>query len=110
MSSDRLVTPDHLLKAVMEYERRGSKRLLPELEKLEPDLVEYLLESLTRLYHSLGLCGTDARKAYRQAEKTAVVCILALRKAHHDLWRTDHCEADHSGADQPPLEGPPPQP
>lgn len=49
MASDRLVTPEHLLKAVMEQEQRGSINLIQELEKLEPDLMEYLLESLTPL-------------------------------------------------------------
>ncbi|HET6250896.1 MAG TPA: hypothetical protein VFE47_24620 [Tepidisphaeraceae bacterium] len=100
MPTDRLVTAAHVLKAVMEYERRGSTKVLSDLEKLEPDLVEYLLENLTRLYHNLagfGLSAGDTRKAYRLAEKTAVVCLMALRKAHHDLW-----QADPSSPDDPP--------
>lgn len=92
MASDRLVTPEHVLKAVMEHERRGSMKLISELEKLEPDLIEHLLEGLTRVYHrltDLGLTGSDARKAFRLAEKTALVCIIALRNAHRDLWDPD---------------------
>jgi hypothetical protein len=100
-----LVTPGHVLKSVMEHERRGATPVLSELEKLEPDLCEYLLESLTRLYHQLtdlGLSGRDARKAYRRAEKTAVVCIMALRQAHFDLWRRDLGEPDSPASDPPP--------
>jgi hypothetical protein len=99
MASDRLVTPEHVLKAVMEYERRGSIQLVRELEKLEPDLMEYLLESLTRLYHQLtgtGLTGREARKVHHLAEKTALVCLIALRNAQRDLWG--------SGADDPPRD------
>ncbi|HET6248076.1 MAG TPA: hypothetical protein VFE47_10300 [Tepidisphaeraceae bacterium] len=92
MASDRLVTHQHILKAVMEYERRGSTKLLTTLETLEPDLTEFLLESLTRLFHELtklGLSDRDARRMYRRAKKTAVVSIIALRKAQHDLWQND---------------------
>lgn len=103
MPSDRLVTTDHVLKSVMEFERRGSTQMMSALEEIEPDLMEFLLESLTRHYHQLtdcGLSGKEARKVYRHAEKTAVVCIMALQKAHHDLWRRDHLD--------PPTQSSPP--
>jgi hypothetical protein len=96
MPTDQLVTADHVLKAVMELDRRGSTKVLSELEKLEPDLIEYVLESLTRLHHQLtdlGLTGKEARKAYRRAERTALVCVMALGKAHHDLWQRDYGDA-----------------
>ena len=105
MASDRLVTSQHVLKAVMEHERRGATRILAELEKLEPDLLEYLLESQTRLYHwltHLGLSGADARKIHRHAEKTAVVCIMALRNAHHDLWKQDPAAPEQTDSDSDP--------
>jgi hypothetical protein len=92
MASDRLVTSQHVLKAVMEYDRRGATAVLSELETLEPDLVEYLLETLSRIFHGLSrttLSDKQARAVYRQARKTAVVCIMALRQAHHDLWDKD---------------------
>ena len=98
MASDRLVTPKHVLNAVMEYERRGATKVLSELEKLEPDLTEHLLEGLSALYHQLadlGLSGRDARKAYRSAEKTLIVCLIALRAAQRDLW--------DAGGDDPPA-------
>ena len=102
MPSDRLVTPDHVLKSVMEFERRGSTPVLSDLEKLEPDLMDFLLENLSQLHHQLiglGLSGRDARKVYRRAEKTAVVCIMALRHAHRELWEQD---ADDSSTDPSP--------
>ena len=102
MASDRLVTSQHVLKAVMEHERRGATEILSELEKLEPDMTEFLLESLTRLHYRLirlGLSGGDARKIYRRAEKTALVCIMALRKAHHDLWKQDPAAPDQADPD-----------
>jgi len=88
MPSDRLVAPQHVLKAVMELDRRGATKVLSELEKLEPDLIDYFLENLTRLHHQLtdlGLSGKDARKVYRRAETTALVCVMALRRAYRDL-------------------------
>jgi len=109
MASDRLVTSQHVLKAVMELDRRGSTKTLADLEKLEPDLIEYLLENLTRLHHRLtrlGLSGADVRKIYRRAEATAVVCIMTMRKAHHDLWRRDHDEIDLPSPDDLPPPSP----
>ena len=95
----------HVLKAATEYERQGSRRVLPELEALEPDLAEFLLEKLTRLYHQLAQLGfpdADARRAYRLAKKTAVVCVMAQRQAHRDLWGWDE------GGLPPPEEPPGP--
>jgi hypothetical protein len=92
MASDRLVTHQHILKAVIELERRGMNQVLSELEKLEPDLTEFVLESLTRLYHHLtgkGLIGTDARKLLRQSRKIVLVSIIALRHAQRELWDDD---------------------
>jgi hypothetical protein len=92
MASDQLVTAAHVLSAVMEYDRRGSTSMIADLERLEPDMVEYLLETLTRLHHNLtdlGLSSRDARRLYHRAEKTAVICIMALRHAHRDLWERD---------------------
>jgi hypothetical protein len=108
MASDRLVTAAHVLSAVMEYDRRGATSMIAELEKLEPDLVEYLLETLTRLHHKLtdlGLSSRDARRLYHRAEKTAVICIMALRNAHRDLWERDG-DAPPTPTDTPPSPAP----
>lgn len=53
MASDCLVAPGHVLKSAMDMERRGSKRVLSEWERLEPDLTEYVLQALRALYHGL---------------------------------------------------------
>ncbi len=101
MASDQLVTAGHVLKAVMELERRGSRRVLPEWEKLEPDLTEYILENLTTLYHGLfaaGVSHSEARKLYRQAETLVLVSLMALRRAQRDLWG--------DGGEEPPTEPP----
>src|SRR4051794_35079978 len=90
MASDRLVTSQHVLKAVLELQRRGSQKMIPELEALEPDLVEYMIESLCQLHHKLmgaGLSGVQSRKLYRQAETIVLVSVTALRNAHRDLWQ-----------------------
>ena len=102
MASDRIVTAQHVLKAVMELERRGANRLLPEWERLEPDLTEYILESLTTLNHKLvgaGLSGAQALKLYRRAETTVLVSIMALQRAQRDLW---------GGNDEEPTSNPQP--
>jgi len=104
MASDRLVTPEHILKAVMEHERRGAT-LLSELEKLEPDLADFLLERSTGLFHQLaelGLSGRDVRKLHRQAEKTVLVCVMSLRNAHRDLWEKDLSEPPSKSAEGSP--------
>jgi hypothetical protein len=92
MSSDRLVTAQHVLRSVMELRRRGSRAVLSEIETLEPNLAEHLLEGLTELYHGLlrtGISAKDCRRTHRRAESLTLVCLLALRKAHHDLWHGD---------------------
>ncbi len=104
MASDRIVTARHVLHAAMELERRGSDAVIKELEALEPDLVEYVLEQTCQIHHRLlrfGLSGQQARRIYRRAESITVVCVLALRQAHHDLWRD-------GGTSTPPRSDPPP--
>lgn len=89
MASDRLVTPGHVLKSVMELERRTSRRVLSEWERLEPDLTEWVLEALTALYHGLvdvGLSRAESRKLYRQAETIVLASLMALRRAQREQW------------------------
>ena len=108
MATDQLVTAAHVLKSVMELDRRGSTKVLSDLETLEPDLIEHLLENLTRLFHQLtdlGLSGKDARKAYRRAENTALVCIMALRQAYRELLEEQGGTPDPDGE---PRSGPQP--
>jgi hypothetical protein len=91
------VTAQHVLRSVRELQRRGSTPVLSELEQLEPDLIEHLLEGLTQVHRKLadfGLSGQQTRKVYRLAESTALVCLMALRQAHHDLWAQDVSDPD----------------
>jgi hypothetical protein len=117
MPTDQLVTTSHVLKAVMEVDRRGATKVMSELEKLEPDLAEYVLESLTRFHHrltGLGLSGRDARRAYRRAEKSVLVSLMALRNAHRELWDKGDGESglrsNPRSPDSPPTPSPPPPP
>ena len=59
MTSDRLVTPRHVLRSVTELRRRRPRRVLYELERLEPDLAEYLIDNLSQLHHDLARPGRD---------------------------------------------------
>jgi len=88
MATDQVVSAGHVLKAVMELDRRGTTKVLAELEKLEPDLTEHLLESLSQVHRRLmdvGLSVKDVRSVHRRAERTALVCVMALRQAYRDL-------------------------
>lgn len=103
MAPDRMVTAGHVLKSVMEVERRGSRRILSEWEAREPDLTEYMLESLTALHHKLvgaGLSHAQARRLYRKAETILLVSIMALRRAQREAWG--------DGDDEPPAPPLPP--
>jgi len=84
--------------------------VLSELEKLEPDLIEHVLENLTQLYHrllNLGLSGKDARRIHRRAENTALVCIVALRQAYRRLL-DEQAGGPEPETDDEPGSGPPP--
>jgi len=77
------VSPRQVLAAVLELKRRGPDAVIRELEKLEPDLAEYFLESTSTFHHDLLKLGLPAEKShvlYRQGEAITLVCILALRK------------------------------
>lgn len=105
MPSDQLVSARHVLQAAMELQRRRSRRVLSELEKLEPDLAEYVLENLTQLHHELvrhGLSGREARRVYRLAESTVLVSLVALRRAYRSLLGEDATMLENG---QPPFPG-----
>lgn len=106
MASDGIVSPKHVLHAVMELQRRGSTPVLSDLEKLEPDLMEYLLEGLTQLHHALarsGLSAKQLRRLYRHAESLSLVCIMALRGAHRELWQGAEPDPDPPSDASPEL-------
>jgi hypothetical protein len=104
MASDRIVTARHILQSLRELQQRGSKDVLSELEKLEPDLMEHLLESLTQMHSRLAnsrISFKAALRAYRQAEATTLVCIMALRRAYQDLWGEDEAAMEEPWPEHP---------
>jgi hypothetical protein len=77
------VSAQMILRAQLRLQRQGSQRLTPELERLEPDLAEYLLENLTAIYHRLletGIPARQTRTLYRQIESLVLTCVTATRK------------------------------
>ena len=100
MASDRLVTPRHVLRSVAELRRRRPRRVLSELERLEPDLAEYVIENLSQLHHDLagrGLSRAAVTRVYRHAESTLLVGLMAQRAAYRELLAGD----DPAGDDPP---------
>lgn len=90
LSSDRKVTPKLILKAIEDLQRRGSRRVMADLETFEPDLAEHFLEALTSIYHKLlqtGASRREVRELYRQIEALTLVSILSLRNAHEAMWQ-----------------------
>jgi hypothetical protein len=88
MPSDQLVTASHVLRSFLELQRRRSRRVLSELETLEPDLAEYVIENLTQLHHHLarhGLSHRELRRVYALAESTLLVSLMALRRGFQGL-------------------------
>jgi hypothetical protein len=105
--SDQLVTARHVLRATQEIHRRRARAVLSELEALEPDLAEYAIENLSQLHHDLvggGLSGRDARRAYRLAEATLLVSLMALRQGYRDqLGRGGGNDDDDAADGEPPV-------
>src|SRR5947199_7840500 len=89
MTSDQQVNSQIILQALLELQRQGPTPAMQHLEKVEPDLASYLMETLSLIYHRLLALGAPAKKTqrvYRQIQIMAV-CIVSLRKGHHELWR-----------------------
>lgn len=62
----------------------GVRRAMRQLERQEPDLAEYLMETLTRLYGRLeGACGSrrSAGSVHRQAVLLVLICTEAVRRS-----------------------------
>jgi hypothetical protein len=127
MASDAHVTAKIVLEALRDVERRGCTRAMQELEAAEPDLAEHMIEGLTAIYHRLSRhCdrAEQARSIYRLTRRVLLVSVVALRRAHYELWRERaegtplaELDADDNGGDdndagapdQPRTGGPPPE-
>ncbi len=89
MPSDQQVTSRMILQVLQESTRQGATPALERLEQVEPDLANYLMETLTSIYHQiLGLGGSakKSRRVYQQVQSLALVSIAALQKGHYELW------------------------
>lgn len=90
MPSDQQVSARAVLDAEMTLRHRGARRSLEELEQVEPDLTNYLLESLSVIHQKLLALGGPARASQRlflEVQHLALVCITALRRGHYELWK-----------------------
>jgi hypothetical protein len=75
-----------------------------QLEATEPELAEYLFESLSAIYQKLlELNGPfrKTRRVYLQVQTMALVSIQALRHSHFELWR--QTEAGAQRESKPPY-------
>jgi len=92
--------------------------MIQHLEQIEPDLVEFLLDTLTQLSQELGKCDLPAktrRTLERQVESLCLVCITAVRKSYFTLWQQtsmgdELLRRDPSLAEAEPQDGGQPTP
>ena len=80
MTSDQTVRAAVILRTLAEVKRRGSWMVIAELEKLEPDLLEYLLS---------GLCMKQIRLSEHGTPGEQVLPHLCRRK--RSLKRRECC-------------------
>jgi hypothetical protein len=85
MATDQHVTARMVLEAQFELERRGAAALMRHLEKIEPELANFVLDVYTKL-SNLGGPPQKTRKAFRQVQTLLIVSIESLRRAHLELW------------------------
>ncbi|MDB5355007.1 MAG: hypothetical protein JWN24_1460 [Phycisphaerales bacterium] len=90
MATDQVVSPQDVLRALMQLRRQGAANVMKELEAQEPDLAEFLLEETSAVHRQLlELGGTPrrVRRIHRRVESLALVLVLALRQARLRLWQ-----------------------
>ena len=111
MASDRLVHARMVLQAQLELKRRGTDSAMLQFEQLEPDLAEYVMESLSLVHQRLAELGGPpkrTRRLYLQVQQLVLVSIGSLRKAHLVLWENQMGlqlgRLDPAGSDPPPPE------
>jgi hypothetical protein len=84
MFSDRSVTAATVLEADLLVRGVGVRRAMRQLERAEPELASYLMESATRLYGRLDQASPShrwARAVHGDAVLLALVCIEAVRRS-----------------------------
>jgi len=78
------VTSQMLLQARLLVDTIGTGRLLPHLEKTQPQLTSYLLESWVPIHKQLIRdCGTSekALRLHRRLMRLVVTCLLAMGRS-----------------------------
>ena len=76
------VTARDVLNALSVIRRRKHWPLLQELEKEQPDLAEFVLETISAINHTLHQTGVrprTVRRMQRQVQSLVLVCLLAPR-------------------------------
>jgi hypothetical protein len=90
MPTDQQVSARAVLAALTELRRVGVRLTLRQLEQVEPDLTDHLLETLFYIHRNLLALGGPARQSqrlFRDIQSLTLVCIIALRRGHYELWR-----------------------
>jgi hypothetical protein len=88
-ASDGIVHPRTVLEIVLQLQRQGTELAMRHLEQTEPELANYLFESLSDVYQNLSALGgstSRTRRVYRQIELITLACIQSLRQSHYELW------------------------
>lgn len=105
--SDQIVQPRTVLETVLKLQTGNTQPVLLHLEQTEPDLTNYLLETLTAIHHnliSLHASSARTRKVYRQIEIMALVCILSLQQSYSEFLQADIAANDSPSATDIPQQ------
>lgn len=89
MATDQQVTARMVLEAQLELERRGAAGCMQHLEETEPELANFVLETLSLIYTKLSNLGGSPQKtkrAFRSVQTLLLVSIEAMRRGHLELW------------------------
>lgn len=84
MPACRSISAAAVLEADLLVRGMGVRRAIRHLERVEPNLAEYLMETSTRLYAQLERScrsGRRARVLNRQAVLMTLACLEALRRS-----------------------------
>lgn len=84
MPKQRPITTRTVMEADLRIRALGARRAMRELERDEPDLAEYVMETSTRLYARLErACPSQhaARGIHRQAVLMVLISIETFRRS-----------------------------
>jgi hypothetical protein len=90
MASDQQVSARAVLRALTRLRRQGTEQVLLELEKVEPDLANFVMEEFSLLHRdvlALGGPPKRSRRLQRRLEEVVLTCVTTMREAHHQLWQ-----------------------